>query len=172
METWVKVKDFENYEVSNLGKVRRLDSVVIQGGVKTRYKGRVLSQENVKGYKRVTLSKGKIVKRFTVHRLVLMSFTKNLYNKPCVNHINGDKLDNRLSNLEWVTYSENEIHSIKVLKKKNSNRKLSERAVIDIRENCKKATTKNSFSNVSSFMEKYNVCRHTILHVLNNKYYV
>ena len=96
-------------------------------------------------------------------------------NKPCVNHIDGDKENNNLNNLEWCTYSENERHSYDVLNKLNTNRKLSELEVIDIRENSIKANTKNVVlfpGNVKAFMLKYNVDRKTILNVLNNKYYV
>ena len=52
-----------------------------------------------------------------IHRLVAITFLENTENKPCVNHKNGVKSDNTINNLEWVTYSENERHSIDVLGK-------------------------------------------------------
>lgn len=57
-------------------------------------------------------------KTYNIHRLVAITFIPNELKKPCVNHINGVKYDNRSENLEWVTYSENELHSFRVLGKK------------------------------------------------------
>lgn len=66
-----------------------------------------------KGYHRVSLNKDKYRREYAVHRLVAMSFIPNPLNKPQVNHIDGNKSNNSLSNLEWVTGSENVIHAVK-----------------------------------------------------------
>ncbi len=74
-----------------------------------------------KGYKRVQLvAKNRTRKSFTIHRLVALAFIPNPENKPQVNHIDGNKTNNDISNLEWCTASENEIHSHRILGKKLS----------------------------------------------------
>ena len=177
MEIWKTITDFTNYEVSNYGNVRRKKCQIIYcNGMITNYKEKLLTQElNRKMYKRVTFSQNNIQKRYQVHRLVALYFIPNPENKPCVNHIDGDGGNNNVSNLEWCTYSENERHSYDTLKKINANRKLSKEAVIDIRQNCIKGNVVNYNlfpGNVKTFMLKYNVARHTVLNVLNKKYYV
>lgn len=66
---------------------------------------------NRDGYKVVALYKNNKSTAKTVHRLVALAFIPNPENKPCVNHIDGNKQNNNIENLEWVTYSENTIHS-------------------------------------------------------------
>lgn len=66
-----------------------------------------------KGYHRVNLNKNKYKRQYQLHRLVALIFIPNLENKPQVNHIDGNKSNNNVSNLEWVTGSENVRHAVK-----------------------------------------------------------
>ena len=90
-------------------------TVTSEGDIYNNRTGRKLKFDSSSNYYRIQL--GKYSKKESVHRIVASLFIPNTKNKPCVNHINGDKLDNRISNLEWCTYSENEVHSRDVLKK-------------------------------------------------------
>jgi hypothetical protein len=173
MEIWKKIDGFENYEVSNYGRVKRNECIIIySNGIITKYKEKYLTLENIKYYKRVTLCCNNKTKRFLIHRLIATIFIPNPENKPCVNHIDGNKSNNNISNLEWCTYSENERHSYDILGKINANRKLSDDAVKDILKNCIKGKDSSNKRNVKFFMDKYNVSQSTILNILNKKYYV
>ncbi len=99
VETFVKIEGFEKYEVSNLGKVRNIKS------------GRVLKTSlNNNGYLRLFLCKNNKRKHLYLHRIIATAFIDNPDEKPCVNHIDENKLNNDLSNLEWCTARENLIH--------------------------------------------------------------
>ena len=122
-EIWLYVEGTCNlYQVSNLGNVRSLDRVsVTKHGVHTPRKGKLLRQANDKnGYKLIGVQVNSIKKIAKVHRLVAQAFVSNPDNLPCVNHINGIKHDNRAENLEWVSYSQNTVHSYEVLKRKSA----------------------------------------------------
>lgn len=98
-EIWKDVVDFEDlYEVSNIGRVRNKKN------------GKILSQSIVmnSGYCRVSLTDyNKITKSHNVHKLVARAFISNPDNLPCINHIDEDKTNNIVNNLEYCSYSYN-----------------------------------------------------------------
>ena len=71
------------------------------------------------GYLRTTLMKDGVAQSFAIHRIVCLTFLENPEGKRTVNHKNGDKTDNRLENLEWMTHSENHSHAYKHLGRKS-----------------------------------------------------
>ena len=178
MEVWKKIKDFDNYEVSNYGRVKRNEcNIVYSNNLVAKYKLKYLKLEknraNKKGaYERVTLCKNNSPVRFQVHRLVAQYFIPNPHNKRCVNHKDGNPSNNHVTNLEWCTHSENERHSYDVLGKINANRKLSLEAVEDILKNCQKRVYNVTKGNTKYFSEKYNVSCSAIRNVIDKIYYV
>lgn len=80
------------------------------------------------GYHRVTLSKDGKARKYFVHRLVAMHFLEPVEGLSCVNHIDGDKLNNHIQNLEWISRSDNQKHAFKLGLQK-PNRKYSEESV-------------------------------------------
>lgn len=100
-ELWEPVANFEDYVVSNSGKVF---------SIKSNLELRPLTMRD--GYKAVRLFKNGRAKSMQVHRLVASAFIDNPLNKPQVNHKDGDKQNNYFLNLEWNTASENQIHAI------------------------------------------------------------
>ena len=101
-EIWKNVVGYEGlYQVSNLGGVKSLD-------YKHTGKEKIMKPfKNKKCYLYVYLYKNDERKIFRVHRLVAAAFIPNPENKPCIDHINTIRDDNRVDNLSWVTYKEN-----------------------------------------------------------------
>lgn len=113
-EVWKGVKGYEGfYEVSNLGRVKSLDrSYEIRPGVSITSKGKVLTPVVTKlGYLRVKLSVLGKVTTFFVHRLVAFSFLGGESEGLQVNHIDGNKRNNKSENLEWCTSQQNIKHA-------------------------------------------------------------
>lgn len=133
----------DDYEITKDGKIIR----------KYNNKERKLVK-NSKGYLRVLIGK----RMYFVHRLVAQKYVPNPLNKPQVNHIDGNKLNNNYLNLEWVTNLENRQHAVKnhlhLCGEKCKNSKLTQKDVDFIRNN----------SNISNTIlaRKFNVARNTI----------
>lgn len=132
-EVWKSIKGYPNYEISNLGRIKRLPHY---------YRKQTLIMKQQPGtfkYYRVQLSRDGKLKKFLVSRLVALHFLKNPKNLPEVNHKNGDKSNNKVSNLEWCTTSENILHAFRTGLKymtrgeKCSWSKLTKEQVLDIR---------------------------------------
>lgn len=107
-EIWKDIDGYEGlYQVSNLGNVKSLTN-------RSNHKEEKILKLNTNGkYYLVNICKNTKKKTLLIHRLVAKAFIDNPNNLPQINHINGNKLDNRVENLEWCTCRENIIHSIK-----------------------------------------------------------
>ena len=108
-------KEFPNhYKVSNFGNVKTKPRYVSNHTGKLLVKEKILKQrKSKKGYKVVDLSVNSKKYYRQVHRLVAETFIQNPENKPQVNHKDGNKENNNVSNLEWVTNQENQLHAVK-----------------------------------------------------------
>ena len=111
---WKDVVGFEGlYEINSKGDVKSLGRVVYDSIGRTRnIKGKLLKPSANNGYLEVRLTdeSGKS-KNYFVHRLVAIAFIENPDEKICVNHIDGNKQNNNVTNLEWTSYEENNTHA-------------------------------------------------------------
>ena len=123
-----KIKGYENYLISNQGRVFNF-----------KFKKFLKPTKDQGGYLFVNLCKNGIKKSHKIHRLVALAFIYNIFNKPTINHIDPDKTNNFVSNLEWATNKENTQHALnnglfKPIKgEKHSSSKLTENQVLEIR---------------------------------------
>ena len=115
-EEWRDVVGYEGlYQVSNMGRVKSLSRrIVYKDGREYNYPSKVMKNQKVStGYRSVTLYRVNGKKQYYVHRLVAETFIPNPNNLSDVNHKDGCKTNNILSNLEWCSHSDNQKHAYK-----------------------------------------------------------
>ena len=149
-----------NYEITKDGKVFN----------KKRNK-ELKPQLQQNGYIGINLVENGKRSKFLLHRLIAEKYISNPENKPCINHINGIKSDNRIENLEWVTYKENCDHRNNILGnhvrgEKSGTSKLKNSDAIEIREKYKTGKT------LKELAGEYNVSMTTISYINKNKTYL
>jgi hypothetical protein len=162
-KVWEDIEGFVGYyQISNHAEIRSLDRWVAtkpSSNNKRFIKGQVM-KSCINNYRVIRLSKDGISKHFLLHRLLALAFIPNPNNYPCVNHIDGNKLNNDLNNLEWCTYSYNSTHSYIIGKqnKKGENHHFAKLTEKDVREIRYMDGTLTRW-----FMSKlYNISIHTI----------
>ena len=162
MVIWKDVDGFEGlYKVSSEGVVVGTPRTGTKGGVVKWYK-------TTHGYMEYHLCKNGKRHHMSTHRLVAKHFIPNPNNKPFVNHIDGNKLNNNVENLEWVTHEENMQHAVRtgLLNNKGNNHprnKLTDKEVYQIRE-----LHRYGIYNQKEISEIYNVTPANINYIVRN----
>ena len=136
----------EGYFVSSLGRFKNKKGIIMKD-YKPHHSGYVYLRVNIQKY--------------ALHRLIAQTFIPNLENKPFVNHIDGNKINNSVSNLEWCTCSENNLHNYKVGLNKGHKRKIIQYDLF--------LNEINKFGTIKEASKKLNICYSSIKAVLYKK---
>lgn len=164
---------FAGYRVSTEGLVVSVDRVVKYKRcgkiVSSLKKGMALAANTDKdGYRIVTLSVNGITKTVKVHRLVITAFRGVDNDRPHVNHINHDRSDNRLQNLEWVTPAENTQHSIRHGRQRKQTKKLTnalEQSLIrDMQQGMSNSKAAEKYKISTSLVSLYTSRKNIVVH--------
>lgn len=158
---WQRVKDYPLYEVSDLGEVKSYQrpNVILKTLHKTK-----------KGYSRVRLVNDNGAKSFQVHRIVAINFIPNPQNLPVVNHKDGNKKNNCVTNLEWCTTGENQSHAYRIgLRKQHQGSRhgraiLDETKVLEIRKRYQAGGT-----SMPKLAAEFGVCKSSIGYIVSNQ---
>ena len=169
-------KDIPNYigiyQINNLGDIKSLDrQIVRKNNTIQNFKSKKISESiSSNGYKSVSLCKNGKSRMYNIHSLLCLSFIDKEYilKKLTVNHIDGNKLNNCFSNLEIITYSENNKHAIKTKLRnlrERKNTKFDESKIIEI----KKDLENKNYVLLKDLCLKYNISFSYLSQIKNNK---
>lgn len=173
-EIWIDIHQYEGiYQVSSLGRIRSVDRLVFNGQKHYFKNGRILKVWTGKtsAYQQISLSHNGHIVNQLVHRIVAEHFLSDWDKSLEVNHIDGDKHNNSVANLEMCTRQENILHSIKRgLKQdygeKSHNSKLTNEEAFAIRIQHSQGVPQKSLA------ARYRVCKQTICDIVHNKKYI
>lgn len=114
MEVWKDIIGYESlYQISNKGNVKSKERVIIYNNGKSVFYKSKERKPSISEYRKIALSKNNSVKLFKISRLVAIHFLPKNLNRNVVNHKDYNKFNDDVENLEWVSNSENIIHSNK-----------------------------------------------------------
>ena len=178
VEEWKSLKGIvecgDYYEISNLGRLRSVDrEVIAKNGTVRRFKGIIRkTKKNNRDYIMASLSLNDKDKTVLIHRMVALAFLPNIDNLPEVNHIDGDKNNNRVDNLEWMTSKENQTHArnngLSIQNGENSvNAKLTNEQANEIR-----SLWNNEGVSRIELSKKFNVSISVVARILRNEAYI
>ena len=169
MEIWKDIVEYEGiYQVSNLGRVKSIHNTYThnQNGM------RIPSTVGC-GYLAVALYKNSKGKNHKIHRLLAQYFIPNPHNYKCVNHIDGNKLNNSLDNLEWCTSAHNNKHAWDIglkrvvhLRDKHANVQFTDNEVRELRK-----ITRSGLYSCASIARAYKVSNDCIYNIKNGRTY-
>lgn len=167
-EIWKDIPNLKGwYQVSSKGRIRSFRKA---NGIDGKRNNPINMNGAVDsyGYRVITITTNGHKTTKKLHRLVANTFIPNHKNKPQINHINGNRDDNMVSNLEWCTQSENMQHSYKDLEREPviGNNILNEK---DVREIRRHASQRGRFYGKEELANKYNVSKGTIQAVVNGR---
>lgn len=147
------IQEYEElYKIDNLGNIYSLKTGKLRKATLTPY-----------GYMRICLSKNGRCVSHHVHKLVALTFIPNPDNKPCINHKNFDKTDNRVANLEWCSHKENTIH---MYQNKPTKKGMTPERANEVRELYKQGGYRQV-----DLAEMFGISRSEVGGILNNYYW-
>lgn len=177
---WRDIPKYEStYQISSNGKIRSKDRYIHTNITKNKkrlirglVRKPVLDQD---GYKRICLYGNGKPKLRGIHRLVAETFIPNPLHKPQVNHIDGNKLNNSIENLEWVTQAENEAHAqqrcLKACGEQNGWSKLTANYVVDIRKKYVKGVNQYNPGTSLELRKKYKISNTHLIRIVNKTWW-
>ncbi len=171
-ERWKDIPGYETiYKASDLGRIKSLDRISNNRYGAIKIKSKILvSVIGSSKYYVLGLSKDKKRKTFMVHRIIANSFIEKIPNKPYVNHKDGNKENNLLTNLEWCTSGENQKHAYKNYLQPSRNGINNGRCILTTE---KVLEIRNMYSsekiNISSLSRKLNISRSAISSIIHRK---
>lgn len=151
MEEWRVIKEFDNYEVSNLGRVRNIKKNTL-----------MTISKKPNGYCVVKLSKNNVARECRIHRLVAIAFIPNPNNYDCINHKNEDKTDNRVENLEWCNHQYNNTYGTRYVRQ-------SEKIKVPIKQCDMQGNVIKEFNSVNDAAKELGILACNISNCLHGK---